>query len=225
MRRRARHSCSLGARRRPAMAWSIRGCRGLGAAATATSGRCAVGGGHAAGLRARRGDRQRTARQPSVSTRCLRRGLARGGRVARAQFRVGRKHHCTRPGMVMVADRCRHTAHGCPCRATASSWVSAAQELIRQGTVMAFDYCTRYERRADWSPLAGVAAHLSQQRPRRALPSQPRLTGHHRAGVHRPVADTVDHRIASTTSCGDSVSTNSSRKADVPGSRRQRVPT
>lgn len=30
-----------------------------------------------------------------------------------------------------------------PMQSSASSWVSAAQQLIRQGTVMAFDYCTR----------------------------------------------------------------------------------
>jgi SAM-dependent MidA family methyltransferase len=30
-----------------------------------------------------------------------------------------------------------------PVQSNASSWVSAAQELIRQGTVMAFDYCAR----------------------------------------------------------------------------------
>ena len=95
----------------------LRRCRGLGAAATATSGRCVVGEGHAAGVRVRRGDRQRTARQPSVSTRCLRRGLARGGRIARPRFRVGRKHHCTRPGMVTGCRPLPRTAHGCPCRA------------------------------------------------------------------------------------------------------------
>ena len=73
------------------------------------------------------------------------------------------------------------------CRTRPPRGSRSALGLLGEGRVVAVDYAVD-DRRARRTPVAGVAAHLPGQRPRRALPARPGVPGHHRRGGRRPTA-------------------------------------
>ena len=101
---RPRHSRPRRARGSAPVARPLRGGRGVGTATTPAPGRGAVRRIVATGSGGRGcGDRQRTARQPSVSTRSVRRWLAGGDGVGRPGLRVRREHRRARSGVGLAA--------------------------------------------------------------------------------------------------------------------------
>ena len=141
--------------------------------------------------------RQRTARQPSVPTRRVRRWLAGGGGVGSAGSPEFVETHGRAPIRRGIGCR-RGATHGArvPIQDRAAAWVGTARRMLRQGTVMAFDYFTPSTAELSGRPWRDWLRTYQRPRPRWSLPPRSRHAGHHGPGLPRSAAVAAGRGLA-----------------------------